>query len=72
MDQARIAEIALRIEHRHSDDTWGVMEEERRHPDSAALDMERGWGIRRIFRCTSCPESVTVFDGEVSGRPGEP
>ena len=70
MDQARIIEMALRIEHRHKDDTWGEMQEERSHGhDSAEHDPERGWGIRRIFRCTSCPEAVTVFDGEVGGPP---
>ena len=70
MDQARIAEIALRIEHRHHDDTWGVMEEERHHGhDSAESDPERGWGIKRIFRCNTCPDTVTIFDGIVGGPP---
>ena len=71
MDQSRIAESALRIEHRHSDDTWGEMQEERSHHDPADHDPERGWSIRRVFRCTSCPDSVTVFDGEVGGPPVE-
>jgi hypothetical protein len=67
MDQARIAEIALRIEHRHSDDTWGEMREERSHHDSADHDPERSWGVRRLFRCTSCSETVTVITGEEEG-----
>jgi hypothetical protein len=67
MDQARIVEMALRIEHRHHDGTWGEMREVRSHHDSADHDPERSWGIRRIFRCTTCPESLTIIEGEEGG-----
>ena len=31
MDQARIIEMALRIEHRHGDGSWGEFQEDRSH-----------------------------------------
>ena len=69
MDQARIVEMALRIEHEHHDGTWGEMAEDRRHHESADHDPERSWGIRRIFRCTSCDEAATLIPGEESSQP---
>jgi hypothetical protein len=71
MDQARLAEIALRIEHRHDDGTWGEMREHRGHHAPSDHDPERGWNLRRIFRCTSCSESLTVVPGEEGGPPPE-
>jgi len=66
MDQARI-ELNYRVEHRHGDGSWGEMLEEQSHHDPAAHDPERNWGIRRLFRCTSCDESVTLVSGEEGG-----
>ena len=67
MDQARIVEMALRIEHRHSDGSWGELTEDRSHHSPSDHDPERRWGLRRIFRCTSCDEAVTIIDGEEGG-----
>ena len=69
MDQARLAEMVLRIEHQHADGTWGELVEDRSHHAAADHDPERLWGIRRIFQCMSCPEKVTVIEGEEGGPP---
>ena len=61
MDQATY-ELRYRIEHRHPDGSWGEMREESLPDDPAAHDPERHWGFRRLFRCTSCDEAVTVSD----------
>lgn len=58
--QARIIEMAYRIDHRHPDGSWGEMVEDRAHHDSASHDPERKWGRFRIFRCTSCDETVVL------------
>jgi hypothetical protein len=71
MDQARIIEMALRIEHRHGDGTWGEFQEDRSHHSSTDHDPERSWGFRRIFRCTSCGDSLTVIEGEEGGAAAE-
>jgi hypothetical protein len=68
MDQARI-ELAYRIEHRHPDGSWGEMIEQRGHHDPAQHDAERSWGIRRIFRCTSCDETAILVPGDEGGPP---
>jgi hypothetical protein len=71
MDQATF-ELSYRVEHRHGDGSWGEMLEDRsRDHDSAAHDPERNWGIRRIFRCTSCDEAVTLIPGENGGAEPE-
>jgi hypothetical protein len=64
MDQARIMEMAYRIDHRHPDGSWGEMVEDRSHHSPADHDPERKWGAFRIFRCTSCEASVMVADEE--------
>jgi hypothetical protein len=69
MDQMRFVESQYRIEHRHKDGAWGVMREEQREHGAAEHDPERGWGIRRIFRCTSCDESMTIVEGEEGAAP---
>jgi hypothetical protein len=66
---ARIVEMAYRIDHRHSDGSWGEMVEDRSHHSPANHDPERNWSLRRIFRCTSCEESVTLIPGEEGGPP---
>ena len=48
------------VEHRHGDGSLGVMVERRPHHDPADHDPERGWGISRIFKCTSCDEEVSI------------
>lgn len=56
----RIAQ-EFRIEHRHTDGGWSPLEPI--HHDSAAHDGERSWLRRTVFRCSSCPESVTLTTG---------
>jgi hypothetical protein len=70
MDQANL-ELQYRIEHRHKDGSWAEMEEDRPHHDSAGHDSERSWGIRRVFRCRTCPESAVLIPGEEGGPPAE-
>jgi hypothetical protein len=62
----RILELELRISHRHNDGTNSPMVEVTEHHDAAEHDPERQWGIRRIFRCVSCEETVTI-----ESRPGD-
>ena len=48
------------------------MEEVRQHHDAAQHDPERLWGIRRLFRCKTCEEELTISPGaEGSGGPAE-
>lgn len=63
---SRLAEIEYRISHRHPDGAWGEMVQAH---DSATDDPERQWGKSRLFRCTSCDESVTIERESVDGRP---
>jgi len=58
--QARIIEMAYRIDHRHADGSWGEMVEDRTHHSPADHDPERAWSRFRIFRCTSCDASVAI------------
>jgi hypothetical protein len=59
------------VEHRHSDGSRVAMVEQPQHHDSAEHDPERSWGIRRIFRCTSCDEEVSIVAGDPDERPAE-
>ena len=62
--QARIVEMAYRIDHRHPDGSWGEMVEDRSHQSPADHDPERKWSRFRIFRCTSCEASVAIANEE--------
>jgi hypothetical protein len=68
MDQIRFVEAQYRIEHRHKDGSWAQMEEVVPH-DAAAHDPERRWSMKRIFRCRTCDESVTLSPGEEGDPP---
>ena len=60
MDFGRTAELALRIQHRHSDGTWGQLEP-RSHHDAADHDPERDWASgATIYVCKTCDEEVMV------------
>lgn len=63
MDQQRFGQVEYQLRHRHDDGSWAEMDEDRSHHDPAAHDQERSWGVRRIFRCRSCPEAVTLIPG---------
>ena len=43
------------------------MEEVRQHHDAAQHDPERSWGIRRLFRCKTCEEELTISPGGEGG-----
>ena len=62
-------EYMYRVQHRHKDGSWGDLIEDRAHHDPSDHDPERGWSLGRIFRCTSCPDAVTLIPGdETPGR----
>ncbi|MFL5678976.1 MAG: hypothetical protein ACJ77B_00075 [Chloroflexota bacterium] len=67
MDQIRFVESQYRIEHRHGDGSWAEMAEVEH--DSAAHDPERSWGLRKIFRCKRCDETVTITPGDEGAPP---
>lgn len=59
----RIAELSLRLEHRHSDGSWGTFE--RVPHDAAEHDPERDWVKGHVlFSCTTCDELVRVATDE--------
>jgi hypothetical protein len=60
MDFGRIAELRLRIQHRHSDGTWGSLEPTSEHHDPAAHDPEREWAEGTIYVCKACGDEVLV------------
>ena len=60
-----------RLEHSHRDGSWGEMVEDRTHHDPADHDPERGWGRARVFRCSSCDESVSIKTGEPDATKAE-
>ena len=59
MDFGRTAELALRIQHRHSNGTWGDLEP-RSHHDVADHDPEKEWAEGTIYVCKVCDEAVHV------------
>jgi hypothetical protein len=60
VDFSRLGEALIRLDHRHSDGTWGTLEQRQEHHDPAAHDPEAGWGGGDLFVCTSCDEQVRV------------
>ncbi len=72
MDQHRFIESQYRFEHRHEDGSWSQMVEQPAHNDPDAHDQERAWGFRRIFRCESCGEAVTLVPGTEGDAVPEP
>jgi hypothetical protein len=63
MDPATLVEMEFRVSHRHNDGSSWPMVEVQSHHDSAAHDPERQWPWRRIYRCTSCEETITIEPG---------
>lgn len=60
MDRMRLAEIELRMQHRHADGSWGDLERRPAHHSPSDHDPEREWGNGVIYRCTTCDEEVRV------------
>jgi hypothetical protein len=54
----QLAELDLRLEHRHSDGTWSALK--RSHHDPADHDPERDWLKGDVWTCTTCDEQVRV------------
>lgn len=69
----QLAELSLRLEHRHSDGSWGELK--RSHHEVADHDPERDWAKGgAIYVCTTCDEQVRVSspDRGLSIDPGGP
>jgi hypothetical protein len=69
MDQLRSSGVQYRIDHRHKDGSWAEMAEDRQPHDAADVDAERFWGVRRLFRCRTCDESVMLEPGDGAAQP---
>jgi hypothetical protein len=63
VDQTHIRDIEFMIRHRHTDGSYAEMLPDRPHHDAPDHDPERSWGHRRIFRCATCDEAVTLVPG---------
>jgi hypothetical protein len=64
MDLARVADLNIRFQHRHSDGTLGTFEPE---PDPhSPHDPEHDWASGTIYRCTTCDEEIIVEQDEPS------
>ncbi len=69
---SRMAELMFRLEHRHSDGSWGSLEPRPAHHDAAEHDPEAGGRDGHdATPATTCDEQVRVRipDGG-AGRPG--
>lgn len=62
----QLGNALFRVEHQHSDGSWGAMEPEEaaEHHDPAAHDPEREWQRGHVYICRSCGERVRVSAGE--------
>ena len=69
MDYGRMSELTLRLQHRHSDGTWGALEPGRSHHDAAEHDSERDWASGTIYLCKVCDEEVHVSTIDDPGDP---
>jgi hypothetical protein len=52
-------ELDLRVQHRHSDGSWGNFAPREPH-SPAEVDPERTWANGRIWACSTCDEKVLV------------
>jgi hypothetical protein len=60
MDRVRIAELELRMQHRHGDGSWGEFAPRPSHHSPSEHDPERDWAAGVIYECTSCDERFRV------------
>ena len=63
-----LVDYQFTVEHQHKDGSWGELAEDQSHHGAAAHDPERGW-VQRIFRCTTCPEVVSLKGRERTPPP---
>jgi hypothetical protein len=54
----QLGQLSIRLEHQHSDGTWGALK--RVHHDPADHDPERDWARGEVYECTTCDELVRV------------
>ena len=60
MDLARVADLNIRFQHRHTDGTLGSFEPEPSHHSPTDHDPERDWASGTIYKCTTCDEEIIV------------
>ncbi len=63
--------ITPRFEHSHGGDSWHAMEEVSAGHDTAEHDPERQWSKGRVFKCSTCEDSIRVVlpeEGEATGK----
>jgi hypothetical protein len=60
----------LRIEHKHADGSWSVMEPRDPH-DSAGFDPEREWDRGHVYVC-ACGETVRIAEPGGDAEAGGP
>ena len=71
MERLRLAELDLRMQHRHNDGTWSTLERRPDHHDAADHDPERDWARGQVYVCTTCDEEVRIALNEGDeGPPG--
>jgi hypothetical protein len=69
MDYGRMSELTLRLQHRHSDGSWGSFEPKPSHHDPADHDPEREWASGTIYVCRVCDEEIHVSTVDDPGDP---
>jgi hypothetical protein len=53
----QLSNALFRVEHQHSDGSWGEMEPQDPHDPE---DPERGWQKGHIYICRACNETVRI------------
>ncbi len=60
----RAPDLELQLMHRHKDGSWAEMDATPSHHAPTEHDPERGWSRRKIFRCRTCAEVLSVQRGD--------
>ena len=68
MDSLRLLDALGRVEHRHGD-SWHLMQAEETAADASSSYRERSWASGRIFRCTTCDDSIRVVPSDSEPHP---
>ena len=73
MDFSRMGEALIRLDHRHTDGTWGTLERRQEHHDPSAHDPEAGWARGRRLRLHDLRRAgPRPLSGRRRAAPGEP